>query len=75
MFMHIRNVDVVPIENGLKQGDTLLPLLFNLFQQCHMEDLRESEGTGIEWDNIWYMVLIYFAKMPQRETEEFIRRL
>ena len=75
MFMHIRNVDVVPIENGLKQGDTLLPLLFNLFQQSHMEDPRESEGTGIEWDNIWCMVLTYFAKMPQRETQEFIRRL
>jgi hypothetical protein len=40
-----------PIQNGLKQGDALSPLLFNFaLLLCHQESPRESSRVGIEGD-------------------------
>jgi len=39
--------DAFRIENGLKQGDSLLPLLLN-FRLCYLEDVRKSGGTVIK---------------------------
>jgi len=40
-----------PIQNGLKQGYALLPLLLNfaLFRMCHQEGPRKLGRTGTEW--------------------------
>jgi hypothetical protein len=38
------------IENGLKQGDALLPLLFNFNLEYTFRKVRENRGTGTEWD-------------------------
>jgi hypothetical protein len=35
-----------PIQNGLKQGDALSPLLFN-FRICHYEGARKPGGTEL----------------------------
>jgi hypothetical protein len=38
-----------PIQNGLKQGDALSPLLFNFFYRiCHQESPRKSSQFGTE---------------------------
>jgi len=39
--------DAFPVQNGVKQGDALLPLLFN-FRICHQESPRKSGRIGIE---------------------------
>jgi hypothetical protein len=33
-----------PIQNGLKQGDALSPLLFNFSLQCAMRRVQENQG-------------------------------
>jgi hypothetical protein len=38
--------DAFPVQNGLKNGDALSPLLFI----CALEGLGKSGGTGIEWN-------------------------
>jgi len=39
--------DVYPIQNGLKQGNALLSLLFQLsFKAHHKKGLRQSGGNG-----------------------------
>lgn len=34
---------MLPIQNGLMQGDTLLPLLFNVFQQTGIWKIQENQ--------------------------------
>jgi hypothetical protein len=41
--------DSFPIQNGLKQGDALSPLLFN-FALEYAEGSGKPGGTEIEWD-------------------------
>jgi hypothetical protein len=40
--------DALPIQNGLKQGDALSPLLFKFALECHWEGPRKESGTGNE---------------------------
>jgi hypothetical protein len=35
--------DVLPIQNGLMQGETLLHLLFNVFQQIVIWEIQENQ--------------------------------
>jgi hypothetical protein len=41
--------DDFPIQNGLNQGDALLPLLFNFaLEMCHQEGPGKPSGTEIK---------------------------
>jgi sorting nexin-29 len=42
--------DKFSIENGLKQGHALSPLLFNFALECLQVGPREPGGTDAEWD-------------------------
>jgi hypothetical protein len=42
--------DTFPIQNGLKQGDTLLPWLFNFATEYAIRKIQESTQFGTEWD-------------------------
>jgi hypothetical protein len=42
--------DSFPIQNGLKQGDALSPLLFNFSLECIIRKVQENQGTETEWD-------------------------
>jgi hypothetical protein len=43
--------DDFPVQNGLKQGDDLLSLLFNFcYRICHYEGPGKPNGTEIEWN-------------------------
>jgi hypothetical protein len=43
--------DSFPIQNGLKQGDALSPLLFNFaLEYAIKEGAGKPGGTEIEWD-------------------------
>jgi hypothetical protein len=35
--------DTFPIQNGLKQGDALLPLLFNFALECTIGKIQENQ--------------------------------
>jgi hypothetical protein len=35
--------DLFPIQNGLKQGDALLPFLFNFALQCAIKKIQENQ--------------------------------
>jgi hypothetical protein len=40
-----------PIQNGLEQGDTLSPFLFNFDLECANRKVQEKQrGIGNEWD-------------------------
>jgi hypothetical protein len=39
--------DAVPIQNGLKQGDSLSPLMFTFVFDCTIRKVRENE-EGLE---------------------------
>jgi len=38
-----------PINNGLKQGDALLPLPLNFALECYLECLGKPGGLEIKW--------------------------
>jgi hypothetical protein len=51
--VHIRKYfsGMLPIQNGLKQGDILSPLLFNFALQCAIRKIQKKPGgTEIKWD-------------------------
>jgi hypothetical protein len=43
--------DNYPIQNGLKQGNALLPLLFNFALEYGIKKAQEICGTEIKWDS------------------------
>jgi hypothetical protein len=43
--------DTFPIQNGVKRGDDLLPLLFNLAAEYTIGKV-EHVGIEIEWDTL-----------------------
>jgi hypothetical protein len=42
-------LDTFPIQNGLKQGDALLALLFNLLQNTPSESTKKTQR---EWNGV-----------------------
>jgi hypothetical protein len=42
--------DMSPIQNGLDQGDSLLPLFFSFALEYVIGKVQEKHGTEIKWD-------------------------
>jgi hypothetical protein len=42
--------DAYPFQNGLKQGDDLLSLLFNFALEHAIRKVQKAKVTGSEWD-------------------------
>jgi hypothetical protein len=52
--------DNVPIQNGLKQGDALLPLLFNFAVEYAITKVQETQvklGWEMEYISFWRMLI------------------
>jgi hypothetical protein len=52
-YVKLQLSDSFPIQNGLKQGDALSPLLFNFaleFRICHQEGAGRPGGAETEWN-------------------------
>jgi hypothetical protein len=48
-------LDAFPIQNGLKQGDPLLPLVFNFALEYAIRKVKKKPGRiGIEWNTSAY---------------------
>jgi hypothetical protein len=54
--------DMFTIQNGLKQGDALSPLLFKLLWNMRQEGPRERGRTDTEWDTSAFGLLIYWGE-------------
>jgi hypothetical protein len=59
----------------VKQGDILLPLLFNLAVECAMRKVQENGIIGIEGNmehvSSWYMLMIYIGRKYKYHKEIF----
>jgi hypothetical protein len=49
--------DIFPVQNGLKQGDALLPLLYNAALEYAIRNAKETQ-VGLKWNGT-HQFLVY----------------